>query len=88
MPKAAAGPMLSAFSGFDLIKQYPAEEQVRLKVVIDVPGSWFGAGQLGSLSASERKDNYTAQAVEYSDAHHFGSHKRSAPWRRLSDFCA
>jgi hypothetical protein len=57
--------------GFELIKQYKGDEQVRLKVVIEVPGSWFGGGAAGSLTTGERKERYEAQAVEYSPVHEF-----------------
>ena len=36
-------------AGFELIKQYGGEEQARLQVPIDIPGSWFGAGDSGAL---------------------------------------
>ena len=41
-------------AGFEIIKQYPGEEQVRLKVVVEIPGSWFG----GALTTNERRDKY------------------------------
>ena len=37
-------------AGFELIKQYGGEEQARLQVPIDIPGSWFGAGDSGALT--------------------------------------
>ena len=30
-----------------------------------MPGSWFGGTEMGSLNASERRQKYKAQAVEY-----------------------
>ena len=39
--------------GFQLIKQYKGDEQVRLKVIVEIPGSWFGGGADGSLTAGE-----------------------------------
>ena len=60
MPKgsvaqAAAGQTsVLAINGFERIKQYPGEEQKRLKVLVDIPGSRSGAGQLGGLSGAER----------------------------------
>eukprot|EP00966_Prymnesium_polylepis_P141046 3257016-Prymnesium_polylepis.1 len=36
-------------------KQYPGQQQVDLKVKVEIPGSWFGAGQLGGLTSSEKK---------------------------------
>ena len=39
--------------GLQIIKQYPRPEQVELKVVADVPGSWFG----GTLNTNERCEN-------------------------------
>ena len=43
MPPTKDTPSVLA-AGFELIKQYPGEEQVRLKVVVEIPGSWFGSG--------------------------------------------
>ena len=45
----ASGGILS--HGFELIKQYKGDEQVRLKVIVEIPGSWFGGGAQGSLTA-------------------------------------
>ena len=58
-------------AGFELIKQYSGDEQVRLKVVVEVPGSWFGGGALGTLTDGERKEKYEAQAVEYAPVREF-----------------
>ena len=63
--------LVTADSGFERIKQYPGDEQVRLKVVVEIPGSWFGSGALGSLTAGERRERYEAQAVEYTPLHEF-----------------
>ena len=49
--------------GFQLIKQYKGDEQVRLKVMVEIPGSWFGGGPDGSLTAGERKEKYEAQGL-------------------------
>ena len=54
-----------AIDGFEQIKQYPGEKQKRLKVLVDIPGSRSGAGQLGGLSGAERRENYQAQAVDF-----------------------
>ena len=43
------------------------QEQVDLAVEIEVPGSWFGVGSMGSLTTTERREKYNAQAVEYSE---------------------
>ena len=48
-----------------VVKQYPGQQQVDLAVEIEVPGSWFGAGPMGSLTATEQRKKYKAQAVEY-----------------------
>ena len=45
--------------------------QAVLAVEIEVPGSWFGAGPMGALNASERREKYTAQAVEYAEVREF-----------------
>ena len=34
-----------------VVKQYPGQQQVDLAVEIEVPGSWFCAGPMGSLTA-------------------------------------
>ena len=46
-----------------VVKQYPGQQQVDL-VEIEVPGSWFGAGPMGSLTATEQREKYKAQTVE------------------------
>ena len=46
------------------VKQYPGQQQVDLAVEIEVQGSWFGAGPMGSLTATEQREKYKAQAVE------------------------
>ena len=38
-----------------VVKQYPGQQQVDLAFEIEVPGSWFGAGQMGSLTATEQR---------------------------------
>ena len=53
-----------------VVKQYPGQQQVDL-VEIEVPGSWFGAGPMGSLTATEQREKYKAQAVEYAEVHEF-----------------
>ena len=54
-----------------VVKQYPGQQQVDLAVEIEVPGSWFGAGPMGSLTATEQREKYKAQAVEYAEVHEF-----------------
>ena len=54
-----------------VVKQYPGQQQVDLAVEIEVPGSWFGAGPMGSLTATEQCEKYKAQAVEYAEVHEF-----------------
>jgi len=44
---------------------------VNLSVEIEVPGSWFDGTEMGSLSASERRQKYKAQAVEYTEVREF-----------------
>lgn len=58
-------------AGFELIKQYDGQEQVDLKVEVEIPGSWFGGGSAGALTAGERREKYMAQAVEYAAVHEF-----------------
>ena len=47
-----------------VVKQYPGQQQVDLAFEIEVPGSWFGAGPMGSLTATEQREKYKAQTVE------------------------
>ena len=47
--KKAAGRSLESL-GVDIIKQYDGQEQVNLKVEVEIPGSWFGGGLVGSLT--------------------------------------
>ena len=49
------------------IKQYPAKEQVELKVRVKVPGSWFP----GNLTAEEKRQKYAAQATDWAQAKAF-----------------
>jgi hypothetical protein len=70
MPKPGAGRSLEAV-GFEVIKQYDGQEQVDLKVEIEIPGSWFGGGAEGALTAGERREKYLAQAVEFAAVHEF-----------------
>jgi len=55
----------------ELVKQYPGQKQVDLAVEIEVPGSWFCVGSMGSLTTTERREKYNAQAVEYSKVREF-----------------
>ena len=55
----------------EVVKQYPGQQQVNLSVEIEVPGSWFGGTEMGSLNASERRQKYKAQAVEYAEVREF-----------------
>jgi len=45
----------------ELFKQYPGQEQVDLAVEIEVPGSWFAVGSMGSLTTTERREKYNAR---------------------------
>ena len=49
----------------ELVKQYPGQEQVYLAVEIEVSGPWFSVGSMGSLTTTDRREKYNAQAVEY-----------------------
>jgi hypothetical protein len=62
--------------GVDIIKQYLGPEQIELKVTVQIPGSWFGGSAQGALTASERRDYYEAQAVEFAAVREFGRRKR------------
>ena len=65
-------------SYIELVKQHPGQEQVDLAVEIEVPGSWFGVGSMGSLTSTERREKYNAQAVEYSEVREFPGASRGA----------
>jgi hypothetical protein len=71
MRRGGADATGSILGHVDLIKQYPGEQQVRLKVEIEVPGSWFGGTHAGGLTATERRETFTAQAAEYAAVHEF-----------------
>jgi len=62
----------------ELVKQYPGQEQVDLAVEIEVPGLWFGVGLMGSLTTTERREKYNAQAVEHSEVREFPGASRGA----------
>jgi len=55
----------------ELVHQYPVQQQVDLAVEIQVPGSWFGVGPMGSLTTTERRDKYNLQTVEYYEVREF-----------------
>ena len=61
-----------------VVKQYPGQQQVDLAVEIEVPGSWFGAGPMGSLTVTEQREKYKAQAVEYAEVHEFPGASKGA----------
>ena len=64
--------------GVELIKQYDGQEQVDLAVEIEVPGSWFGGTAAGSLTLTEKRERYKAQAAEYAEVREFpGPHPRA-----------
>ena len=63
----------------ELVQQYPGQQQVDLAVEIQVPGSWFGVGPMGSLTTTERRDKYNAQAVEYCEVRESRRYQGSAP---------
>ena len=62
----------------ELVQQYPGQQQVDLDVEIQVPGSWFGVGPMGSLTTTERRDKYNAQTVEYCEVREFPGATRGA----------
>ena len=62
----------------EVVKQYPGQQQVDLAVEIEVPGSWFGVGPMGALTATERREKYTAQAVEYAEVREFPGASRGS----------
>jgi len=74
-----------------VVKQYPGQQQVDLAVEIEVPGSWFGAGPMGSLTATEQREKYKAQAVEYAEVQSFQAlprgHARQASGFRGNRWC-
>jgi hypothetical protein len=60
-----------ATMGVDRIFQYDGKDMVDMSVEIDVPGSWFGGTAAGRLTATERKEMYKAQAVEFAAVREF-----------------
>jgi hypothetical protein len=62
----------------EVVKQYPGQEQVDLAIEIEVAGSWFSDGPMGALTATERREKYTAQAVEYSEVREFPGASRAS----------
>ncbi|KAL1499275.1 hypothetical protein AB1Y20_011485 [Prymnesium parvum] len=86
---AAAGGQARRNTLAELVfKQYPGQQQVDLGVQIEVPGSWFGEGSCGGLNAAERRERYTAIAVEYESAHVFqGSRGRRGSSTKSEAIC-
>jgi len=74
-----------------LVRQYPGQEQVDLADEIEVPGSWFGVGSMGSLTTTERHEKYNAQQGGVQDKgaghplHLPRGRSRRAEFRRLLD---
>jgi hypothetical protein len=62
-----------------VFKKYPGDQQAQLKVKIEVPGKWFGAGEAGALSAGERREKYDAVACEYEEKHVFEAAQARKP---------
>ena len=62
------------------IKQYPAKEQVEMKVRVKVPGSWFP----GNLTAEEKRQKYEAQAADWAQAKTFKKVGNIAQYRAIS----
>ena len=54
-----------------LFTNYPGQQQVDLKVKVDVPGSWFAAGAAGGLTSGEKNERYEDIAVEFQEKHVF-----------------
>ena len=38
----------TTLNSVEIIKQYPGPEQVELKVIVNIPGSWFGGTAIGA----------------------------------------
>ena len=68
---AASGAGSTMLHFIDVVKQYPGQEQVDLRVEIEVPGTWFGGTSQGSLTNAEKREKYKAQAVEFSELREF-----------------
>ena len=62
----------------ELVQQYAGQQQVDLAVEIQVPCSWFDVRPMGSLTTTERRDKYNAQAVEYCEVREFPGATRGA----------
>ena len=62
-----------------VFKKYPGDQQAQLRVKIEVPGKWFGAGEAGALSAGERREKYDAVACEYEEKHVFEAAQARKP---------
>ena len=71
----------------EVVKQYTGQQQVDLAVEIEVPGSWFGVGPMGALTPTERREKYTAQAVEYSEVREFPGASRTARKTKEKAIC-
>ena len=70
--------------GVEAIKFYPGQEQVDLSVEIEVPGSWFNGTAMGSLTTTERRQKYKAQAVEFAEVREFPAATRGGKKSRES----
>ena len=69
--ESASGAGSTMLHFIDVVKQYPGQEQVDLRVEIEVPGTWFGGTSQGSLTQQEQREKYKAQTVEFSELREF-----------------
>ena len=81
---AASGAGSTMLHFVDVVKQYPGQEQVDLRVEIEVPGTWFGGTSQGCLTNAEKREKYKAQAVEFSELREFVGPSSRRSGHRLS----
>ena len=70
-----------------LVQQYPGQQQVNLAIEIQVPGSWFSVGLMGSLTTTEWRDKYNDQAVQYCEVREFPGATRGARKTKENAIC-
>ena len=65
-------PLLQSALSVDVVKQYTGPTTVARRVVVDVPGKFFL-----TLTASEQREFYKGEPVEYKERHTFGQHNKA-----------
>ena len=70
-PAAAKATKQTALS-VDVVKQYPGQQQVDRRVIVNIPGKFFP-----QLTGAEQAAFYSGEPVEFKERHKFGVHNKA-----------